>query len=121
MCGLCDKCECFTDREGSQYFDRDNYCADICMTTNDCDVCFLQPYGKCRDCHFPLYKQHYNVSVLEQKDDFGRKTWVKCNVTVKELYIEYVVMRDHRDETFFMILESTSEEQVGAVSGKLFF
>lgn len=91
------------------------------MTTNDCDVCFLQPYGKCRDCHFPLYKQHYNVSVLEQKDDFGRKTWVKCNVTVKELYIEYVVMRDHRDETFFMILESTSEEQVGAVSGKFFF
>ncbi|CAH0726456.1 unnamed protein product, partial [Brenthis ino] len=117
-CGSCEKCECFTDREGSQYFDKDNYCADICTMTNYCDDCFLQPYGKCRDCHFSLYKQHYNETVLDQKDDLGRKVWVKCSVNIEEIYIEYIVMRDDRDETFFMILESGNGELVGAVSGE---
>lgn len=56
--------------------------------------------------------------MLDQKDNLGRKIWVKCSVNIEEIYIEYIVMRNDRDETFFMILESVNDEQVGAVSGE---
>ncbi|XP_046961614.1 integrin beta pat-3-like [Vanessa cardui] len=120
VCGPCDKCECFTDREGSRYFDRDNYCADICMTINDCDDCFLSPApGRCNTCHFALFRQNYNETFMTLKDDFNRHLWVRCNGTINECNYEYAAMRDENDETFFMVTKScdpVQERQAGAVS-----
>ncbi|CAH2104937.1 unnamed protein product [Euphydryas editha] len=120
VCGPCDKCECFTDREGSQYFDKNNYCEDICMTVNDCDDCFLDPRpGRCQTCHFGLFRQSYNQSLISQKDDLNRNVWIKCNGTINDCNYEYAAMRDENDETFFMVIKScdpTQERQAGAVN-----
>ncbi|CAK1549667.1 unnamed protein product [Leptosia nina] len=115
VCGPCDECVCFTDRPGSQYYDQDNFCADICMTTNDCDECFHNPTpGRCDLCHFPLIRQTYNESLVAQKDDFNRKVWVTCNDTLDGCYFEYVAMKSN-DQTYYMVTRScdpTEEKQV---------
>ncbi|CAH2233545.1 jg13179 [Pararge aegeria aegeria] len=121
VCGPCDQCECFTDKEGSRYFDQDNYCADICMTTNYCDQCLASPLpGQCQDCHFPLYRLPYNQTLMTYKDDFNRKLWIKCNSTINDCNIEYAAMRDNNGETFYMIMSScdpvAGEQVVGGVS-----
>lgn len=120
VCGPCDSCECFTDREGSRYFDKNNFCEDICMIVNACDDCFLDPRpGRCQTCNSGLFRQSYNESLISQKDDLNRNLWVKCNETINDCNYVYAAMRDENDKTFFMVIQScdpTQEKQAGAVS-----
>lgn len=122
ICGPCDVCVCFTDRPGSQYFDTDNFCADICMTTNDCDDCFNNPNpGRCDMCHFPLIKQSFNESLLQQRDELHRNVWIQCNDTLDGCNFEYVAMRVN-EETHYMVTKScdpVEEKQItGGVNGE---
>ncbi|CAG9567448.1 unnamed protein product [Danaus chrysippus] len=120
VCGRCDKCECFTNRPGSRYFDRNDYCIDICTKTNECDECLIKPHlGKCHECHFPLYKQKYNESLTSSKDEYGRHMWIKCNDTINDCNIEYVVMRDDRGESYFMVTKNCDPKQEGQESAKV--
>ncbi|XP_022116480.1 integrin beta-6 [Pieris rapae] len=117
VCGPCDECVCFTDRLGSQYFEKDNFCADICMATNDCDDCFHNPMpGRCDFCHFPLIKQNLNQSLLEQKDEFNRNVWITCNDTLDGCHFEYVAMKAN-EETYYMVTKSCDPVEEKQVTG----
>ncbi|VVC97299.1 unnamed protein product [Leptidea sinapis] len=116
VCGDCDECECFTNKLGSQYFDKDNFCADICLVTNDCDECFQNPIpGRCDLCDFPLFRQTYNQTLMKEKDDFNRDVWVRCNDTMNGCNMVYAAMKDASGDTFYMMIDSCEpvhEEQV---------
>lgn len=111
-CGPCDTCVCYTDREGSQYFEEEYYCADICMITNFCDTCLLNStLGECLDCNNNnnlMIKLAYNESATHRVDEFNRRIWVKCNETVDDCYIEYWAMREE-NEISIMIQESCND------------
>ncbi|CAH2988523.1 unnamed protein product [Chilo suppressalis] len=102
-CGPCDSCICYDDREGSQYFQTDNFCADLCMTiASMCEPCLRdKPLGKCADCSY-LTIQAYNRSLLEQRDDYNRKVWVKCTEKIDECNYNYAAMRDANDDIYVM-------------------
>ncbi|XP_045511329.1 integrin beta-6-like [Colias croceus] len=118
VCSACDECVCFTDRVGSQYFDKDNYCADICTITNDCDDCFKNPMpGRCDLCHFPLIHKPYNQSLIQEKDDFNRNVWVTCNDTLDGCFFEYVAMKDANDDTYYMVTKSCNPVEEKQVVG----
>ncbi|XP_013181448.1 PREDICTED: integrin beta-6-like [Papilio xuthus] len=118
VCGPCEVCECYTDRPGSKYFDKENYCADICMTTNDCDECLSNPEnGNCPDCHFPLIKMRYNETLVKEKDSQNRNIWITCNGTVDNCPIEYVAKKDDNGDVFVMVIKLCDVTNEAAVAG----
>ncbi|CAH2066170.1 unnamed protein product, partial [Iphiclides podalirius] len=118
FCGPCETCECYADRPGSRYFDKDNYCADICMAANDCDECLSSPaLGRCAECHFPLVKLQYNGTLAAERDAFGRGVWVTCNGTVDECRVEYAAMRDESRDVYVMVVKLCEHSNEASVAG----
>lgn len=117
-CNECNECECFTDIniEGSQYFDPDNYCEDICTATNRCSDCLKNnEVGHCDQCDTAyVYVVNASKSALEERDQ-GRKVWVHCNVTVDCGLIQTAAMQ--RDGKKQVMILSGCEAYVGAVRG----
>ncbi|XP_041979961.1 integrin beta-6-like [Aricia agestis] len=117
--GICEcGCVCFNNTIGSRYFDPTNYCEDLCMAiSNDCDTCaFTSKPGRCDECKFPLTRQPYVESRLEERDELNRDMWVRCNDTLDGCTVEYVAMRDDAGETFIMIVKSC-DPVTGAATG----
>ncbi|KAG6444038.1 integrin beta-6 [Manduca sexta] len=118
-CGPCDTCVCYTDREGSQYFEEEYYCADLCMITNYCDTCLLNnTLGECWDCvnnNNMMTKLAYNETLTQRVDEFNRKVWVKCNETIDDCYIEYWAMKEE-NEISIMIQKSCNDASYEYVS-----
>lgn len=118
-CNECHECECFTDWdiEGSQYFDPDNYCEDLCSATNKCSDCIkANEIGHCDQCDtafVSIVKANKNTS--EERDQ-GRKVWVHCNMTVDCGVVQYAAMQ--RDgEKHVMILKDCEAIDLGLVGG----
>ncbi|CAG5056539.1 unnamed protein product [Parnassius apollo] len=117
-CGPCETCECYTDRPGSKYFDKDYYCADICMTTSDCDECLSNPaLGHCGECHYPFIKMKYNETLMAERDSMNRSVWVTCNGTVDECHVEYAAMKDENDDVYVMVIKLCDHSTGAAVAG----
>lgn len=114
FCGPCETCECYTEQPGSQYFDKDNYCADLCLTVNtNCDSCLRTPGEHCDDCR-SLFFTGYNRSALERRDQQNRSVWVRCNETLPDgCYVEYAAMKEG-EETVVMVT-SFCDATAGAV------
>lgn len=113
-CGICETCVCYTDREGSQYFDQDNNCAGLCTITNgdyeDCLVNSNGTSGKCYNSHSNLFMQRYNVSLTNERDPQNRKVWVKCNETFDDCgTLEYFAKRDERGDIYVMMVNHCNE------------
>lgn len=113
-CGICETCVCYTDREGSQYFDQDNNCAGLCTITNgdyeDCLVNSNGTSGRCYNSHSNLFMQRYNVSLTNERDPQNRKVWVKCNETFDDCgTLEYFAKRDERGDIYVMMVNHCNE------------
>ncbi|XP_068621383.1 integrin beta-6-like [Battus philenor] len=118
VCGPCEVCECYTDRPGSKYFDPENYCADICLTTSYCDECLSNPaLGHCSDCHFPLIKMKYNETLLAEKDSADRRVWMTCNGTVDNCHVEYAAMKDEAGDVYVMVIKLCDHTNEASVAG----
>ncbi|XP_075991988.1 uncharacterized protein LOC142987242 [Anticarsia gemmatalis] len=119
-CNECDECICYQDREGYQYFDPKEYCADLCMIVESyCDSCLLNStMGMCDECSMDnkvMYRQKYNASLLEERDSENRKMWVKCNETINECLITYVAKMDESGNITLMVVESCEDAITDAV------
>lgn len=104
-CGPCETCICYKDREGSQYFDQQNKCADLCMVTGDCEDCLLNnTIGECDSCGVQAMTfDKFNESLTETRDVLNRKVWVSCNVTINDCYIEYYTKKTENGEINVMV------------------
>lgn len=117
-CGPCETCVCYTDREGSQYFDQENDCEDICMVVNYCDSCLMNnTLGPCTDCSNAIFVEKYNESLLNQRDEHDKKIWVKCNETVDNCLVSYFAMKNETGDIVVMIAESCNTAIAGAQDG----
>lgn len=109
-CGPCETCICYTDRVGSQYFDQEEYCADICMISSQCEDCLLNSTaGDCESCVHNMIVQNFNESVRETKDHLNRNVWVACNETVNDCHIDYYA-RKAEDKTIYLMIERTCND-----------
>ncbi|XP_059059466.1 integrin beta-1-like [Achroia grisella] len=115
--GRCDACGCVcdTDKEGSQYFDQSNFCADLCLNAYECDSCFDKPAGRCPDCHSIVMKT-YNESLMAETDEYGRNVWVKCNDIVDDCNYHYVASKDKND-IILMVIDSCKPIAAGVTQG----
>lgn len=111
-CGPCDTCVCYTDREGYQYFDRMNYCADICMIVNTCDECLANStIGPCDSCFGDqiTLKTQYNASLVNERDELNRTVWVNCNDTINDCLYVYLAKKDIEGNIIVMVKESCND------------
>ncbi|XP_028159187.1 integrin beta pat-3-like [Ostrinia furnacalis] len=117
-CGPCDACICFDDREGSQYFQKDNACADLCMIINyNYELCLHdKPEGKCQD-HLNI--DPYNKTRASETDEMNRKVWVQCQDLLDGCNIKYLAMRDANDELHVMKINSCNGVQDSFVTGNV--
>ncbi|CAG9121424.1 unnamed protein product [Plutella xylostella] len=116
--GPCQTCQCYTDRPGSQYFERENNCVDLCQHINSyCDSCLQFPSEeRCQDCQDLLFTP-FNATALKSKDSQFRDVWVRCNETVGGCYKEYSAMRDASGDIVVMITASCDGIVAGAIVG----
>ncbi|KAL4715200.1 hypothetical protein ACJJTC_012247 [Scirpophaga incertulas] len=117
-CGPCDTCICYDDREGSQYFQTDNFCTDLCMSiANQCESCLYdRPLGKCPDCNLTV--RNYNESLLSDRDDLNRHVWVKCKEVINDCTVEYAAMKDEYNHMSIMKINSCNSiaEAIGGAN-----
>ncbi|CAH0603371.1 unnamed protein product [Chrysodeixis includens] len=117
-CGPCETCICYTDRVGSQYFDQEEYCADICMISNQCEDCLLNSTaGECDSCVHTMIMQNYNETLKDSKDEFNRNIWVACNETVNDCHIDYYARRAADKSIYFMIERSCNDINSAPIVG----
>ncbi|KAM3962754.1 uncharacterized protein ACR2FA_003136 [Aphomia sociella] len=116
--GKCGNCGCICDRnkEGSQYFDKENYCADLCLITYECDACLDKPAGRCPDCP-SLVLKNYNESLMTETDEFHRNVWVKCEETVDDCLIHYAASKNALNDILVMRINSCDPVAAGVSQG----
>lgn len=114
-CGVCG-CICDTNKEGYQYFDKENYCADLCLITYECETCFDKPAGRCTDCT-SIVMRNYNESLMSQTDDFGRNVWVKCEETIDGCHVQYAASKDEHKDILVMRINSCAPVAAGVTQG----
>ncbi|XP_047987546.1 uncharacterized integrin beta-like protein C05D9.3 [Leguminivora glycinivorella] len=74
-CDECSKCQCFTDKQGSQYFDQQDNCKDLATTVKDFLDCQKNKQF-CSSCDRNVLFRKWNGTVLNELYDGSRKTWV---------------------------------------------
>ncbi|XP_063358920.1 integrin beta pat-3-like [Cydia amplana] len=99
VCDECNKCQCYDEPtiQGSQYFDPDNDCKDLCTTINysECHVdCLISnTEGPCEACGGHDFIQRWNETLLDQRDESDRKLWVNCSVNSEGRILVYWAMK----------------------------
>ncbi|KAJ8726161.1 hypothetical protein PYW07_000859 [Mythimna separata] len=116
-CGPCETCICYTDREGSQYFDQTNNCAGLCSVAAEFEDCLVNnTIGKCSMDNRQMTIQRYNETLTAERDNKNRKVWVKCNETIDSCgLLEFYAKRDENDMIFVMMLNHCNEISAAAV------
>lgn len=105
-CGICETCICYTDRDGSQYFNPEDNCQGLCnKVATECDDCLINnTIGECSKCNY-ITMQLYNESLTKETTEYGLKIWVKCSETIDDCgQLEYYASRDEAGEVYIMML-----------------
>ncbi|XP_063375987.1 integrin beta-5-like [Cydia fagiglandana] len=71
----CNKCQCFTDKEGSQYFDPQDNCKDLGATVSNFLDCQKNKQF-CSSCDRNVFFRKWNETLLNEMYDDTRKFWV---------------------------------------------
>ncbi|XP_047042198.1 integrin beta-6-like [Helicoverpa zea] len=111
-CSECETCICYTDREGSQYFDQENNCEDLCMsiTNGDCEDCLVtDTLGECNKCS-EITIEKLNRSLTDERDFKNRKVWVSCKADLDDCGpIEYYARQDESKQKYVMMVKHCNE------------
>lgn len=118
--GVCDQgesCVCDTTRDGSQYFQQENNCADLCMKIDiDYESCIQNMrLGKCKE-HPTLTNLLYNETALSERDAHNRKVWVDCEVENNTNTIYFKAKMDDRHEIYVMAISNSNSDRYVANS-----
>ncbi|KAJ8729625.1 hypothetical protein PYW08_001206 [Mythimna loreyi] len=116
-CGPCETCICYTDREGSQYFDETNNCKGLCSATVELeDYLINNTIGEYSFENRRMTIQRYNKSLISERDDRNRTVWVKCNETIDDCgLLEFYAKRDKNDMIYVMMLNHCNEITPAAI------
>ncbi|XP_013200614.1 integrin beta-PS [Amyelois transitella] len=108
--GRCEDC-CICDRtqDGWQYFDGNNYCEDICMTTSE----ILEKDSNLTSVHLITYDEE----VSRRRDSKNRSIWVECEETVNDCKWTYLARKNVRNEIAIMISKKSCPNAEAVVGG----